>query len=46
MQGRSLVPLLRGETPADWRTSHYYHYYGYPDVHDVRRHYGVRDEGY
>lgn len=27
MQGRSLVPLLKGETPDDWRDSHYYHYY-------------------
>ena len=46
MQGASLVPLLRGETPAEWRTSHYYHYYEYPAVHSVRRHYGVRDERY
>jgi arylsulfatase A-like enzyme len=41
MQGRSLVPLLRGETPADWRTSFYYHYYEYPVWHKVRPHYGV-----
>jgi arylsulfatase A-like enzyme len=46
MQGRSLVPLLRGETPADWRTSFYYHYYEFPAVHSVRRHYGVRDGRY
>ena len=26
MQGQSLVPLLRGETPADWRQSIYYRY--------------------
>ncbi|MCH2123008.1 MAG: sulfatase, partial [Pirellulaceae bacterium] len=38
MQGRSLVPLLKGETPADWRTSIYYHYYEYPSVHMVPRH--------
>ena len=30
MQGASLVPLLKGETPADWRKSFYYHYYEYP----------------
>ena len=42
MQGRSLVPLLEGESPDDWRTSHYYHYYEYPGAHSVRRHYGVR----
>jgi len=41
MQGRSLVPLLRGETPPDWRKSVYYHYYEYPAVHAVRRHEGV-----
>ena len=44
MQGRSLVPLLAGETPADWRESIYYHYYEYPSVHMVPRHYGVRND--
>ena len=41
MQGRSLVPLFRGETPKDWRRSFYYHYYEYPGAHSVARHYGV-----
>jgi arylsulfatase A-like enzyme len=41
MQGRSLVPILKGQTPDDWRKSFYYHYYEYPGPHDVRRHYGV-----
>ncbi len=41
MQGRSLVPILKGETPKDWRTSFYYEYYEYPDPHRVRPHYGV-----
>ena len=41
MQGRSLVPLCRGETPADWRKSLYYHYYEFPVPHRVRPHYGV-----
>lgn len=41
MQGRSLRPVLGGETPTDWRKSFYYHYYEYPGVHNVRRHYGV-----
>lgn len=41
MQGRSLVPLLRDETPSDWRKSLYYHYYEYPVPHQVRPHYGV-----
>jgi arylsulfatase A-like enzyme len=43
MQGRSLVPLLKGQTPPDWRTTFYYHYYEYPGAHSVRRHYGVTD---
>ncbi len=42
MQGRSLKPIFTGQTPEDWRTSHYYHYYEYPAVHCVERHYGVR----
>jgi len=42
MQGRSLVPLLRGRTPADWRTSMYYRYYHDPGDHNTRAHYGVR----
>jgi arylsulfatase A-like enzyme len=41
MQGRSLVPLLKGRTPPDWRTSFYYEYYEYPVPHRVRPHYGV-----
>jgi arylsulfatase A-like enzyme len=42
MQGRSLVPLLRGQRPADWRTSMYYRYYHDPGDHNTRAHYGVR----
>jgi arylsulfatase A-like enzyme len=41
MQGRSLVPVLKGETPADWRKAFYYHYYEHPAVHNVARHYGI-----
>ncbi|HWW02315.1 MAG TPA: sulfatase [Candidatus Acidoferrum sp.] len=42
MQGRSLVPLLKGEHPAGWRTSYYYRYYHDPGDHNTRAHYGVR----
>lgn len=42
MQGRSLTPVLRGEKPADWRTSVYYRYYHDPGHHNTRAHYGVR----
>lgn len=46
MQGESLVPLLQGATPDDWRTSLYYHYYEYPAVHSVRKHEGVSNKRY
>ncbi len=46
IQGKSVVPLLKGKTPKDWRKSIYYHYYEYPSVHMVPRHYGVRTERY
>ena len=46
IQGVSLLPLLRGEKPADWRKSLYYHFYEYPAEHMVKRHYGVRTERY
>ncbi len=36
------LPVLRGETPADWRTAMYYRYYHDPGHHDTRAHYGVR----
>lgn len=42
MQGRSIAALLRGERPADWRTSVYYRYYHDPGDHNTRAHYGVR----
>jgi arylsulfatase A-like enzyme len=42
MQGRSLVPVLRGRVPIDWRTSMYYRYYHDPGDHNTRAHYGVR----
>lgn len=41
IQGVSLLPLLKGEHPKNWRKSLYYHYYEYPAEHSVKRHYGV-----
>ena len=46
MQGRSLVPILRNGKADNWRKSIYYHYYEYPSVHMVPRHYGIRTERY
>jgi arylsulfatase A-like enzyme len=42
MQGRSLVPLLKGEQPADWPQSFYYRYYHSPGDHHTAAHFGVR----
>ncbi len=44
LQGSSLLPLLKGQQPADWRTSVYYRYYHEPGDHNTRAHYGVRTE--
>ena len=46
MQGRSMKPVLEGNTPDDWRDAMYYHYYEYPAWHGVKRHYGVRTDRY
>ena len=46
IQGVSILPLLKGESPEDWRDAIYYHYYEYPAEHAVKRHYGVRDDRY
>lgn len=46
MQGRSLVPILQGQTPNDWRKTFYYHYYENPGPHNVARHYGVTNGRY
>ena len=42
MQGESLLPLFKGNTPKDWRKTHYYHYYE-AGGHGVPIHYGVTD---
>ncbi|MEM6912310.1 MAG: sulfatase [Verrucomicrobiota bacterium] len=43
LQGVSVVPLLKGQSPSQWRDLLYYHYYEYPGHHSVRRHEGVFD---
>ncbi len=45
IQGESLIPVLKGQTPANWRKSHYYHYYE-AGGHGVPVHYGVTDGRY
>lgn len=46
MQGHSLVPLLQGKKPGNWRKDWLYEYYEYPGPHDVPKHRGVRTERY
>ncbi len=43
MQGVSLRPLFEGNT-TEFRDAVYYHYYEYPSVHMVKRHYGIVTE--
>lgn len=45
MQGESLVPIFKGEG-KNFRDAAYYHYYEYPSVHMVKRHYGIVTEDY
>ena len=44
LQGRSLVPLLRGDADTAWRDAIYYHYFEYPGFHMVPPHRGVRTD--
>ena len=48
MHGESLVPLLRGQSPENWRDSIYYHYQmvepANRTAHRVARHYGIRTD--
>jgi arylsulfatase A-like enzyme len=41
MQGESLIPLLTGNSDQWNRDAVYYHYYEYPSVHMVKRHYAI-----
>ena len=46
MQGESLLPLMTGQD-KDWeREAVYYHYYEYPSIHMVKRHYGIVTKEY
>ena len=45
VQGESLLPLLKGACPEDWRKSILYTYYG-RGAHAVTSHRGVRDKRY
>lgn len=42
MQGKSIVPILKGQTPDDWRKTFLYQYFELAN-HHVYPHYGVTD---
>jgi arylsulfatase A-like enzyme len=47
MQGRSIVPLLRGDDPPDWPMEVYHRYWmNQDDVHNAYAHYGIRTDRY
>lgn len=46
MQGESLIPILTGNTEKWTRDAVYYHYYEYPAVHMVKRHYAIVTKEY
>ena len=46
MQGESLMPLMINSEKSWEREAVYYHYYEYPSVHMVKRHYGIVTEKY
>lgn len=45
MHGESIIPLMKGNVPQDWRQSVYYHYYEEGE-HNVPAHEGVRNDRY
>jgi arylsulfatase A-like enzyme len=46
MQGKSMLPLLKGKHPPNWRRAVYYHYYDSDTEHNVAKHVGVRTDRY
>jgi arylsulfatase A-like enzyme len=46
MQGQSLLPLMQGEVPSDWREAVYYQFYAENESHNVPVHEGVSTNRY
>jgi arylsulfatase A-like enzyme len=49
LQGLSMLPVMKEPSSGSavngkWRKSIYFHYYEYPGVHAVKRHYGIRTD--
>lgn len=45
LEGRSFLPVLKGQK-TNWKNESYYHYYEYPQPHHVYPHFGIRTEQY
>lgn len=45
-QGRSFLPNLGGNTPADWKTTTYYRYWMHMAHHDNPAHFGIRTKSH
>ena len=45
MQGKSLIPVFKGNN-KNFRKEVFYHYYEYPNEHNVLPHFGIRTERY
>ena len=46
MDGRSFLPCLEGNTPADWRKAVYYRYWMNFRGYNIPAHYGIRTDRY
>jgi arylsulfatase A-like enzyme len=46
MQGHSLLPILKGQSPQNWRKATYYRYWMHMAHHDNPAHYGIRTQDY
>ncbi len=46
MQGLSMLPVLKGDSPSTWRDAVYYRYWMHRADHHIPGHYGIRDGRY
>ncbi|MEP3428646.1 MAG: sulfatase [Roseibium sp.] len=47
MQGKSIAPVIKGETPEDWQQVVYHRYWMHKDEsHNAFAHYGIRNQRY
>ena len=46
IQGMSMKKILTRRSPGQWRDAIYFHFYEYPSIGMVKRHYGIRTDRY